>query len=64
LPGFGQLTEPQQVDDLLEADPAGQLVDIVAAIVQLAVLAVHEAQVGVGRHYFFQTANRFLSFVR
>src|SRR4030095_1556627 len=51
----GQLAVPEQVADLLEGRLARQLVDVVAAVGETAVLAVEIAQTGLGRDPPLQT---------
>ena len=50
-----QMVVVQQVDDFLVGDVAGEFVDVVAAVNELADVAAHVAQTRVGRDHTFKT---------
>ena len=57
LGGLGQLAVPEEIADLLEARPPRQLVDVVAAVGEPAVLAVEVAERGLGRDDTLEAAD-------
>ena len=55
LRSIGQLAMPEEVGHLLERGPARQIVDVIAAVGEPAVLPVQVAEPGLGGHDAFET---------
>src|SRR5262249_42814365 len=57
----GRLALPEEIGDFRESGPARQIVDVIAAIRQTAVLPVQIAQLGLGGDDPFETPNELSS---